>query len=150
MLAADRALLETGLSRAAEGAPDAYAWLRAGGGARRSRHQNHANFPGMPSLEWRLGLRTVHRLSTARPLDARSSGLMRWHAGAVRHAAAAYSDSAAALSGIYGFLSEILIAARRADCRGGESAGSRSRSAPCGSRSAALQSAHQEFHTGSG
>jgi GT2 family glycosyltransferase len=164
MLAADRALLETGLSRASEAPPEsAYRrWMRAGKAALVSRGISRATPPGQALRQvWRGGLwrlaRDVHQLSAARSLrSGRESYLIE------RGGMPATFDlqpqpipisAAALLSGVYGFLSEIpQLAARRSDLQ-------RRRRVPDGAilrqfgskwlapSAARLQPAHMEFHT---
>ena len=164
ILAADRALLESGLSRAAEARPEsAYRrWLRAGKaalvarGIRKSTPMSQAMRQVWNGGVWRLAY-DVHRLSAARSMrHGRESYRIE------RGGMPATFDmqpqpipvsAAAMLSGIYGFLSEIpRLAVRRADLQRRRRVEDREILrrfgtkwlAPSGAR---LQSAHQEFHT---
>ena len=102
MLAADRALLETGLSRADTAVPESAVPPMAAcgqGGARRSRHQQvDANLPGhRSSLERGSVDPGARRPSTGGGPEATlpPRGVphrARWHTGDVRRAAAAVSD----------------------------------------------------------
>jgi GT2 family glycosyltransferase len=163
ILAADRALLETGLSRAAEAQPEsAYRrWLRAGKaalvaqGIRKSTPISRAMRQIWSCGLWRLAY-DVHRLSAAR---SRRSGResYRIERGGMPSTFDMQPQpipisAAAMLSGIYGFLSEVpQLAARRADVQRRRRVSDREILGQFGtmwlSPSAARdQSAHDEFH----
>jgi len=164
MLAADRALLETGLSRAAEAQPEsAYRrWLRAGKaalvarGIRKSTPISRAMRQIWSDGLWRLA-HDVHRLSAA---------------GSLRYGRESYRierggmpatfdmqpqpipiSAAAMLSGIYGFLSEIpQLAVRRDDLQHRRRVRDREILTQFGAMwlapsAARVQAAHQEFQT---
>ena len=163
MLAADRALLETGLSRAAATPPEsAYVrWLRAGKASLVARGIRKST-PVLVAIRqiwsgglWRLA-HDVHRLSVAR-LQRYGRESYRIERGDMP---ATFDmqpqpipiSAAAMLSGIYGFLSELPhLAARRADLQSRRRVEDREILArfggmwlaPSGAR---LQSAHDEFH----
>jgi GT2 family glycosyltransferase len=163
MLAADRALLESGLSRAAEaGWESAYRrWLRAGKAAIVARGINRSTPMARVIRQiWSGGLwplaRDVHRLSAARSLRyGRESFLIERGGMPVTFDMQPQPmpiAAAAMLSGIYSFLSEIPeLAARRADLQQRRLVNDREILgrfgvkwlAPSGAR---LQSAHEEFH----
>jgi GT2 family glycosyltransferase len=164
ILAADRALLETGLSRAAEASPEsAYRrWVRAGKAALVARGINRSTpLPRAMRQVWSGGLwrlaHDAHRLSAARSLrNARGAYLLE------RGGMPATFDmqpqpipisAAAMLSGIYGFLSEIpQLSARRTDLQQRRRVTDREILGQFGTMwlapsAAGYQSAHQEFHT---
>lgn len=163
MLAADRALLETGLSRAAEAQPaSAYRrWLRAGKAALVARGISRSTPVSQAMRQiWRGGLwqlaEEVHRQSAAGSLRSRRESYLR-----ERGAMPATCDqqpqpipisAAAMLSGIYAFLSEIpQLTARRAHLQRRRRVQDREIIGRFGSQwlapsGARLQSAHDEFH----
>jgi GT2 family glycosyltransferase len=164
MLAADRALLETGLSRAAETQPESpyRRWLRAGRatlvarGIRKSTPIYRAMRRIWSGGLWRLA-QDVHRLSAAR-----SQRYGRESYRIERGGMPATFDmqpqpipiaAAAMLSGIYGFLSEIpQLAVRRADLQRRRRVQDREILSQFGTMwlapsAARVQAAHQEFQT---
>jgi GT2 family glycosyltransferase len=163
MLAADRALLDTGLSRAAD-APRAAAfrrWLRAGKaalvarGISRSTPVSRAMHQIWSSGVWRLA-HDVYRLGAAgsRRAGRESYRIERGGMPATfdMQPQSIPISAAAMLSGIYGFLSEIPeLTARRADLQRRRRVNDREILrqfgakwlAPSGTR---LQSAHDELH----
>jgi GT2 family glycosyltransferase len=164
LLAADRALLETGLSRAAEGPRRSASrrWLRAGKAALVARGIGRATpIPQAMGRIWRAGpLRLAHdirRLSAAGTLrDRRESYLVERGVMPTTFDVEPQPipiSAAAMLSGIYGFLSEIpQLAARRADLQRRRRVTDREILARFGAQwlapsAARLQSAHEEFHT---
>ncbi len=164
MLAADRALLEAGLSRATEAPPEPASrrWLDAGKAALIARGINRST-PSSQAIRriwsgglWRLAL-DIRQLSAARARRyGRESYLIE------RGGMPATFDmqpqlmpisAAAMLSGIYGFLSDVpQLAARRADLQRRRQVNDREIVGRFGSLwlapgGAPLQPAHQEFHT---
>ncbi len=164
MLAADRALLETGLSRAAETLPaSAYRrWRRAGRAALVARGISRST-PVSQAIRqiwsgglWRLA-HEVQRLSAPDSGDSRRESFLL-EGGAMpatfdQQPQPIPISSAAMLSGIYAFLSEIpQLASRRADLQRRRRVQDREIISRFGTQwltpsGARLQSVHEEFHT---